>query len=86
MGFINNAKANEATRTAAQAYTEGRQILTYKIIESSSSSRNTGLMPGVGEQIEAIESQGWTLTNLTAAEGKAFTGDRTALICLFRRN
>ena len=86
MGFINNAKANEASRIAALAYTEGRRVLTFKIIEAGSSSRTTGLMPGVGEQIEAIESQGWTLSNMTAAEGKAFTGDRTALICLFRRN
>ena len=28
MGFINNAKANEASRIAALAYTEGRRVLT----------------------------------------------------------
>ncbi|GHD26180.1 hypothetical protein [Streptomyces galbus] len=85
MGFINNAKANEATRAAEQAYTEGRQVLTFKIIEANSSSRHTGVMTGVGEQIEAIEAQGWTLTNMAAAESKALTGERTGLICLFRR-
>ncbi|MEV6790892.1 hypothetical protein AB0M87_02600 [Streptomyces sp. NPDC051320] len=85
MGFINDAKANEATRTAQAAYQEGRHVLTFKIIEASSSSRSTGIMSGVGEQIEAIEGQGWMLTNMTAATGKALSGDRTALICLFRR-
>ncbi|WP_416968461.1 hypothetical protein [Streptomyces sp. 4F14] len=86
MGFINNAKANEASRVAALAYTEGRRVLTFKIIEAGTASRTTGLMPGVGEQIEAIEAQGWTLSDMAAAEGKTLTGERTSLICLFRRN
>jgi len=85
MGFINNAKANEATRVATEAYSAGRQALVFKIIEASSSSRSTGVMSGVGEQIEAIEAQGWALSNMAAAEGKALTGERTALVCLFRR-
>ncbi|MFI6862634.1 hypothetical protein ACIBKZ_22525 [Streptomyces sp. NPDC050421] len=85
MGFINNAKAETATRAAAEAYAAGRYVLTFKIIEANSTSRSTGIMTGVGEQIEAIEAQGWTLTNMTAAEGKALSGERTALVCLFRR-
>ncbi|MBA2945937.1 hypothetical protein [Streptomyces himalayensis] len=85
MGFINNAKANEATRVATEAYSAGRQILVFKIIEASSSHRHTGLMAGVGEQIEAIEAQGWILDRMAGVEGKALTGERTALICLFRR-
>ncbi|MGW1030088.1 hypothetical protein ACWD4J_41625 [Streptomyces sp. NPDC002577] len=85
MGFINNAKANEATRVAAEAYATGRQVLVFKIIEANAGSRTTGLMAGVGEQIEAIEAQGWTLANMSGAEAKAFTGERTALVCLFRR-
>ncbi|QNP70249.1 hypothetical protein IAG44_12860 [Streptomyces roseirectus] len=85
MGFINNAKANEAVRVAAQAYAEGRQVLVFKIIEAGTSSRSTGLMAGVGEQIEAIESQGWTLSDMSATESKTLTGERAALVCLFRR-
>ncbi|MFF5757726.1 hypothetical protein ACFY7A_20055 [Streptomyces longwoodensis] len=42
-------------------------------------------MTGVVEQIEAIEAQGWALTNMAAAESKALSGERNALICLFRR-
>ncbi|MFE5537135.1 hypothetical protein [Streptomyces sp. NPDC056492] len=85
MGFINNAKADVATKAAAEAYQAGRQVLTYKIIEANLNHRATAVMPGVGEQIEAIEAQGWFLANMAAAEGKALSGDRTALICLFRR-
>lgn len=85
MGFINKAKANEAERNAADAYAEGRTTLVFKIIEASSTSRTTGIMSGVGEQIEAIERQGWALATMTAAEGKALSGERVALVCLFRR-
>ncbi|MEU8886725.1 hypothetical protein [Streptomyces sp. NPDC048442] len=85
MGFINQAKADSAEKVAADAYQAGRYILTFKIIEANTTHRSTGLMSGVGEQIEAIERQGWTLSNMASSEGKALSGDRTALICLFRR-
>jgi len=85
MGIFNDAKAATAEQAAQKAYQEGRQVLTFKIIEANMSHRSTGLMTGVGEQIEAIEAQGWVLHNMAAAEGKAISGDRTALICLFRR-
>lgn len=85
MGWINDAKANEATKKARDAYAEGRQILTFKIIEANLNHRATGVMTGISEQIEAIETEGWMLANMCAAEGKALGNDRTALICLFRR-
>jgi hypothetical protein len=85
MGFINDAKAQVATDEARKAYARGQQVLVYKIIEANMNSRSTAPMPGVAEQIAAIEAAGWTLSNMAAAEGKALSGDRTALICLFRR-
>ncbi|MEV0445845.1 hypothetical protein AB0I84_12920 [Streptomyces spectabilis] len=85
MGFLNNAKAEVATQEAKKAYQQGRQVLTFKIIEANVSHRTTGVMSGVGEQIEAIEAEVWALYNMCAAEGKALSGDRSALICLFRR-
>ncbi|MFI8988648.1 hypothetical protein ACIG63_27170 [Streptomyces antimycoticus] len=85
MGFINQAKADVATKAAADAYAQGRRTLVFKIIEANAGHRATGLMLGIGEQIDAIEAQGWALANMCAAEGKALSGDRSALICLFRR-
>ncbi|MFC4471595.1 hypothetical protein ACFPH6_45105 [Streptomyces xiangluensis] len=96
MGFINNAKAfgaefvesiknakvHGATDEARTAYAEGRAVLVYKIIEASGGSIDyTGPMTGVGEQIEAIEAEGWALANMATAESKTLSGDeRVGLI------
>lgn len=85
MGFINNAKAGKATDEARKAYTDGRSVLVYKIIEANKSSMSTAPMTGVGEQIEAIEAEGWALANMAAAESKTLGGERIGLVCLFRR-
>jgi hypothetical protein len=85
MGRISQAMANEATRNAREAFAAGRQVISFKIIEAASTSRMTGIMSGVGEQIEAIEGEGWTLDTMTATTGKTLSGQRTALVCLFRR-
>jgi hypothetical protein len=85
MGFINNAKARGATDEARKAYTEGRSVLVYKFIEANKTSATTAPMSGIGEQIEAVEAEGWTLANMAAAESKTLSGERAAVICLFRR-
>lgn len=85
MGFINNVKGNMAGKEAAEAYARGQRVLVYKFIEANVSSRHTSPMSGIAEQIEAVEAAGWALDTMAAAEGKALGGERTALICLFRR-
>jgi len=85
MGLINNAKAGKATDEAKKAYVEGRYVLVYKIIEANKSSMATAPMAGVGEQIEAIEAEGWALANMAAAESKTLGGERIGVVCLFRR-
>ncbi|MBM0230080.1 MULTISPECIES: hypothetical protein [Micromonospora] len=85
MGWINNAKANEAGKHARESLAKGNHILVYKIIEATTNSRVTAPMSGVAEQIQAIEAEGWMLANMAAAEGKAMTSERTALVCVFRR-
>lgn len=85
MGFINQAKANEALRQAQEAYANGDQVLVYKFIEANKGSFTTGPMSGVGPQIQAVESIGWTLCNMATAEGKTMTNERIAIVCLFRR-
>ncbi|EPH45145.1 hypothetical protein STRAU_1773 [Streptomyces aurantiacus JA 4570] len=39
----------------------------------------------MGSRHEAVEAQGWALYHMCATEGKALSGDGSALICLFRR-
>ncbi|WP_329187035.1 hypothetical protein [Actinacidiphila glaucinigra] len=84
MGFINDAKANMAGTEAKKAREKGQKVLVYKFIEANKSSMSTAPMAGIGEQIEAIEAEGWRLYNLAGAEGKALSGERSAVIALFR--
>lgn len=84
MGFINDAKAQVAGIEAKRARAAGQRVLVYKFIEANTSSKSTAPMKGMSEQIEAIEAEGWTLYNMAAAEGKAMTSERVALVCLFR--
>lgn len=85
MGFINNTKAEMAGKEAREAYARGDYVLVYKFIEANATSKTTAPMTGISEQITAVESAGWMLQNMAAAEGKALTGERVALVCLFRR-
>lgn len=85
MGFVNDSKATEAGRRAREAYEKGDFVLVYKFIEANTNSKATAPMTGMADQIQAVESSGWQLTNMAAAEGKTMTGERVALICMFRR-
>jgi hypothetical protein len=85
VGFINQAKSNQAGAKAREAYQRGEWVLAYKIIEANKSSMATGPLTGVGEQIAAIEAEGWALDKMAAAESKTIGGERIGLICLFRR-
>ncbi|MFE1748993.1 hypothetical protein ACFW88_00305 [Streptomyces anandii] len=85
MGFINDAKAQTAGVEARKARERGQSVLVYKFIEANTNSKSTAPMTGMAEQIQAVEEQGWMLSSMAAAEGKALTGERVALVCLFRR-
>ncbi|MFJ5534711.1 hypothetical protein [Streptomyces sp. NPDC093261] len=85
MGFINDGKAAEACKRARQARDNGDTVLVYKFIEANTNSRATAPMTGMADQIQAVERGGWMPANMAAAEGKALTGERVALVCLFRR-
>lgn len=86
MGILNNAKGNIAGSQAREAAGRGDHVFVFKAIEANSKSTTTGSMPGMAEQIQAIEAEGWTLANMAAAEGKtSLSGDRIALVMLFRR-
>lgn len=84
MGFINDTKATMAGTEARKARERGQALLVYKFIEANTNSKSTAPMSGVAEQIEAVEQQGWRLDKMAAAEGKAFSGERVALVCIFR--
>lgn len=84
MGFINDAKAQMAGSEARKARERGQAVLVYKFIEANMNSKSTAPMTGVADQIEAVEQQGWRLDHMAAAEGKAMSGERVSVVCLFR--
>lgn len=84
MGIL-KSKADFTTQEASRAYAKGDHVLVFKFIEAASGSRYTGPMSDVAQQIEAVESAGWMLSNMSVGEGKALSGERIALVCLFRR-
>ncbi|MFI6495024.1 hypothetical protein [Streptomyces sp. NPDC050564] len=85
MGLINKAKGTEAAKRAREAREAGNSVLVYKFIEANTNSKATAPMTGMAEQIQAVEGEGWRLDQMSAAEGKALTGERVSLVCLFRR-
>ncbi|MGK4583469.1 hypothetical protein [Kitasatospora sp. HPMI-4] len=85
MGILNKAKGNSAGTEAREAFTRGDYVFVFKAIEANVKSMTTGPMPGMAEQIQAIEAEGWALTNMAAAESKVLSGERIALILMFRR-
>jgi hypothetical protein len=85
MGFMNQAKGSEAGKRAREAREAGNTVLIYKFIEAITNSKATAPMTGMAEQIQAVEAEGWRLDQMAAAEGKALTGERVSLVCLFRR-
>ncbi|CAM5535749.1 hypothetical protein [Streptomyces canus] len=84
MGFINDTKAQMAATEAQKARQRGQTVLVYKFIEANTNSKSTAPMTGMADQIQAVEAAGWRLDQMAAAEGKAFTGERVALVCIFR--
>lgn len=82
---ILKGKADFAAQEASRAYAKGDHVLVYKIIEAMGGSRYTGPLGDVASQIEAVESAGWILSNMSVGEGKALSGERIALVCVFRR-
>ncbi|MEY7974608.1 hypothetical protein AB8O38_21710 [Saccharomonospora xinjiangensis] len=85
MGLINRAKADTVEREARHAIDRGRKVFVAKFVEANMTSLITGPMTGLNDQIEAVESLGWRLDQFAVGEGKALTGERVAVICLFRR-
>ncbi|WP_158813320.1 hypothetical protein [Streptomyces rimosus] len=83
--MINKTKAETAEQAARNAIEKGRHVFVFKFIEAMTNSMATGPMTGLNDQIEAIESLGWRMEHLAVGEGKALSGERLAIVCLFRR-
>lgn len=81
MGFLKDAKSDIAAKAAARALEEGRHVFVYRINPGMLDAGASGPVQAFAEQIEAVESTGWQLTQM------AFTGDekKATGFFLFRR-
>ena len=82
MGWIKNAKASMLTMEAARAVQEGRTVFAPMLNTPMTHHTMSGAVAGWAEMIEAIEAEGWVLTNWSvAADDKG----RPQAYPLFRR-
>lgn len=81
MGPIRDTKAPAAAQHAARAAHEGRTVLLYRQDMGAASSGFSGPVADVAEVIEAIESQGWELSQMACDERHSRHG---GVLLLFR--
>lgn len=85
MGWVKNAKSNMLREEAQRAREEGRTVFVPMLntpMTFSSSATPSGAVSGWAEMIEAIEAEGWLLTQWSVA---ADTKGRPQAYPLFRR-
>lgn len=85
MGFIKDGKAGMLRTEAERAFREGRTVFAPMLntpVTFRSSATPSGSVSGWAEMIEAVESQGWVLTQWTVGHDAK---DRAQAYPLFRR-
>lgn len=94
MGWINQAKEEQAGKDAQHALDAGRKVFVYQAISAMTNSAASGPMTGMNDQIEAIEAVGWKLDSMSVGQSATMTSGlgmksdakgRMALIMIFRR-
>lgn len=81
MGFVKDMKANTASKDAARAVAEGHQVFVFKFDMPNLNSAVTASVSGAAEAIEAIEREGWLLSNMSVHPGIR----HGAMVVIFRR-
>lgn len=66
--MIRDAKANTAAQHAARARDEHRTVFLYKFAVPGSTGLFSGPVPDAAEVVEAVESAGWVLVDMSYAE------------------
>jgi hypothetical protein len=64
MGLIKTMKTSTATTEAARAVAEGHKVFVFKFDMPNLNSAVTSSVSGAAEAIEAIEAEGWALSQM----------------------
>lgn len=83
MGFLRDVKSNQMATEARKAVEAGRRVFAAKLNFPATKPDFSGEIVDWSEMIEAIESEGWVLSNFAGASD---TKGRPEALCLFRRN
>jgi hypothetical protein len=78
VGFLTDAKAQQAAKHATRAATEGRTVFVL-LVNVPKLAAEGQPVSGVAEQVEAVEAAGWRLHSLSAR-------DAGSMVALFRRS
>jgi hypothetical protein len=81
MGFMKDMKSSTASKDAARACAEGRQVFVFKFDMPNLNSGVTASVSGAAEAIEAIEREGWFLGHMSVHPSVR----HGAMVMVFRR-
>ena len=65
MGIFKDMKAESIGKEAARATEEGRRVFIARINVGVTHHNLSGSVPGLAEQIEAVEAAGWQLDQMS---------------------
>lgn len=82
MGWIKDAKASALAKEASRAVEEGRSVFVTRINVGVTHHGMSGSVPDMAEQIEAVESAGWHLDQMSWTQDEK---NRPEGYFLFRR-
>jgi hypothetical protein len=82
VGFMKQVKVDEITKEAGRAVAEGRTVFAPKLNTPMTQHGLSGSIAGWAEMIEAIEGEGWTMTDWSVAHDSK---GRPEAYPLFRR-
>ena len=81
MGFVKDMKASTASKDAARATAEGRKAFVFKFEMPNLNSGVTSGVSGAAEAIEAIEAEGWAMSQMSIHPSVR----HGAMVMVFRR-
>ena len=87
MGIVRSDGQQDILNEAIQAHRDGATVFVARIIVPwVSGQESSAAVPGVAEQIEAIERVGWRLEFFNEFRQFRFGADRQGAYCMFRRH
>ncbi len=86
MGIVRSDGQHDIFMEADNAHRSGATVFVARILVPWVLSEESSAVPGVAEQIEAIEGVGWRLEFLSEFRQFRHGADKQGVYCMFRRH